>query len=208
MENTSGTGPNAVVPPEIDRWNWGAFMLSWIWGIANNTYIAFLMFVPLVNIPMWFILGAKGSAWAWKNKRWESVDAFKRTQRQWAIWGALIPALSLVLLGLVGGLFWTVMSTMKSSGAYTLAVSEVQADPDATRILGTPITAGIPMGNIRVSGPDGKADLTFSVKGPKGEGVVYIDAVEAMGKWRLNQAVFEDGATKDRIDLRAEGGRE
>jgi saccharopine dehydrogenase-like NADP-dependent oxidoreductase len=45
------------------------------------------MFVPIVNIPMWVILGIKGSAWAWQNKRWESVEAFKRTQRKWAMWG-------------------------------------------------------------------------------------------------------------------------
>jgi hypothetical protein len=28
--NTSGQGPNAVVPPEIKRWNWGAFLLNWV----------------------------------------------------------------------------------------------------------------------------------------------------------------------------------
>jgi hypothetical protein len=22
-----------VVPAEIDRWNWGAFLLNWIWGV-------------------------------------------------------------------------------------------------------------------------------------------------------------------------------
>jgi len=27
----------AEVPDEIDRWNWGAFLLNWIWGIGNNT---------------------------------------------------------------------------------------------------------------------------------------------------------------------------
>jgi len=25
------------VPAEIDRWNWGAFLLNWVWGIGNNT---------------------------------------------------------------------------------------------------------------------------------------------------------------------------
>ena len=55
----------AEIPPELDRWNWGAFFLNWIWGIGNSTYIALLMFVPLVNIVMIFVLGAKGSRWAW-----------------------------------------------------------------------------------------------------------------------------------------------
>lgn len=25
---------------DIQGWIWGAFLLSWIWGIGNNTYIA------------------------------------------------------------------------------------------------------------------------------------------------------------------------
>src|SRR5262249_11733907 len=33
IENTSGQGPSAPVPAAIDRWNWGAFLLNWIWGI-------------------------------------------------------------------------------------------------------------------------------------------------------------------------------
>ncbi|MGZ5106361.1 MAG: hypothetical protein ACXWBR_19085, partial [Usitatibacter sp.] len=61
------------VPSEIDRWNWGAFLLNWIWGIGNNTFIALLALVPFVNIIMVFVLGAKGSEWAWRNKHWESV---------------------------------------------------------------------------------------------------------------------------------------
>ena len=37
------------IPPEIDRWNWGAFLLSWIWGVGNNTFIALLSLVPIVG---------------------------------------------------------------------------------------------------------------------------------------------------------------
>lgn len=198
MENTSGGGPNAVVPPEIDRWNWGAFLLTWIWGIGNSTFIALLMFVPLVNLVMWFVLGAKGSAWAWRNKRWESVEHFKRTQRQWAMWGVLVPVFGL-LLG--GGMFMAMTSVMKNSGAYKVAVAELQGNSEVTQILGTPIVTGFPMGNIQVSGPDGKASLSFEAEGPKGKGTVYVKAVESMGQWHVDQAVFEDAASKRRIDV-------
>jgi len=30
MDNTSGQGKASVVPPEIKKWNWGAFLLSWL----------------------------------------------------------------------------------------------------------------------------------------------------------------------------------
>jgi hypothetical protein len=59
------------IPPELDRWNWGAFLLNWIWGVGNNTYIALLTFIPFVGIiVMPFMLGAKGSRRAWRNGRW------------------------------------------------------------------------------------------------------------------------------------------
>ncbi|VFS51713.1 hypothetical protein [Budvicia aquatica] len=61
MENSSGKGALAEIPAEIRGWNWGAFFLHWIWGIGNNTFIAFLVFIPFVNLVMPFVLGAKGN---------------------------------------------------------------------------------------------------------------------------------------------------
>jgi hypothetical protein len=54
-----------------------------------------------------FVLGAKGSGWAWRNGRWDSLEHFKRVQRLWAIWGAVIWIVAIVLGGgLVGGVFY------------------------------------------------------------------------------------------------------
>jgi hypothetical protein len=80
-----------VVPAEIDRWNWGAFLLNWIWGVGNNTFVALLTLIPFFGILiMPFVLGAKGNAWAWRNGRWDSIEHFKRVQRLWAIWGVIV----------------------------------------------------------------------------------------------------------------------
>src|SRR5215831_17612183 len=117
MDNTSGQGVAAAIPAEVDRWNWGAFLAHWIWGIGNNTYIAFLMFVPFVNLVMPFVLGAKGSIWAWRNKRWDSVEQFKRVQRLWAIWSALA---YLVVIGLLAAMIFSIFTAMKSSEAYRI----------------------------------------------------------------------------------------
>jgi hypothetical protein len=62
------------IPPELDRWNWGAFLLNWIWGVGNNTYIALLVFIPVFGLVMPFVLGAKGSRWAWRNGRWTALS--------------------------------------------------------------------------------------------------------------------------------------
>ncbi|EKD22758.1 MAG: hypothetical protein ACD_83C00281G0003 [uncultured bacterium] len=87
-ENSSGM--HGSVPPEImGGWNWGAFLLGWIWGIGHSVWIALLSFIvpwPIMEI----ILGVKGNEWAWQNRRFESVEHFKEVQRKWAIWGVLL----------------------------------------------------------------------------------------------------------------------
>lgn len=103
MENTSGQGKQAIVPPEIKGWSWAAFLMNWLWGLFNGTFIALLMFVPLVNLAMFFILGAKGNEWAWRNKKWDSVEHFQSVQRKWAIAGWIMLVAG-VLLGAVGAM--------------------------------------------------------------------------------------------------------
>ena len=84
MENTSGQGKSAVIPDEIRKWNWGALFLNLIWGLGNRTYIALLCLIPIVGVVMAFVLGAKGNKWAWQNKRWKSIEHFKRAQKIWS----------------------------------------------------------------------------------------------------------------------------
>jgi len=110
--NTSGQGKSAIVPPEIRGWNWGAFGLSWIWGIGNSTWIALLAIVPIVQIVMIFVLGAKGNEWAWQNRYWKSVDDFKKAQRVWTIAWLIV----LVIIVIFFGLLWTFMFQPLVSG--------------------------------------------------------------------------------------------
>lgn len=58
----------AAIPPELDRWNWGAFFLNWIWGIGNSTPMALLALIPGVNVIVMLVLGMRGSRWAWRNR--------------------------------------------------------------------------------------------------------------------------------------------
>lgn len=198
MENTSGLGDKSTIPAEIDKWNWGAFLLNWIWGIGNNTYIALLMFLPFVNLIMIFVLGAKGSAWAWRNKKWESIEQFKDVQRKWTKWALILFALSIVFSI---GIFFAASAMMKNSEAFKMATAKLEASQEAATVIGKPISTGFPMGNFNVSGTSGKADISFSVTGSKSKGTVYIDAVKDMGKWEVSQLIFEEDDTGKRIDL-------
>ena len=104
--NTSGQGKDAVVPDEIRKWNWGAFLLGGFWGLGNKTYVAGLVaFIPYVNFVMSFVLGAKGNEWAWRNKRWDSIEHFQRVQKRWTQWAiGLIIALIVIVFYSIGSI--------------------------------------------------------------------------------------------------------
>jgi len=192
---TSGLGKESVVPPEIRGWNWGAFLLNWIWGIGNSTYIALLMFVPLVNIIMLFVLGAKGNKWAWQNRTWRDVEHFKKTQRKWGITGALLVFVGLPLL--VSGI-----SGMLKGEAYDLSLEAIKSNPEVTKLIGTPVEPGFfVMGNIQISGPAGNAALQYTVSGPMGEAEAYILATKEMGQWALNEVVVYSEEQNHKIDV-------
>jgi len=187
-----------TIPAEIDRWNWGAFLLNWIWGVGNNTFIALLTLVPFFGLVMPFVLGAKGSAWAWRNGRWDSVAHFKRVQRLWAIWGVVIWLGGIVLFG---GIFGVVFYALKSSEAYQLGVSRLQASAAAVSALGAPISTGMPNGKISFKGESGEAALQFSATGPKASGQVTLEAVKTNGVWSLTTLRLKVDGRDEEIDL-------
>jgi hypothetical protein len=89
------------VPPGVKGWSWGAFWLNWVWAIGNKTWIGLLAFVPLVNLVMPFVLGFKGREWAWRARRWNSVEHFHQVQRRWDIAGWVIVFAAAALLGTI-----------------------------------------------------------------------------------------------------------
>ena len=189
---------STAVPAEIDRWNWGAFLRNWIWGIGNNTFIALLTLIPLFGLAMPFVLGAKGSAWAWRNGRWDSVAHFKRVQRLWAIWGVVI---WLGAIALYGGIFGGVFSILKNAEAYQLGASRLQANTAAVSALGTPISTGFPFGKISFNGESGSAALQFSATGPKAAGQVTLEADKKNGVWSLTVLKLKVDGRDEEIDL-------
>ncbi|MCD7740256.1 MAG: DUF2628 domain-containing protein [Candidatus Gastranaerophilales bacterium] len=123
--NNSGGGKDIIVPDEVkNHFNWGAFLVGWIWGIGNKSYLTFLGFISIplavifyfvIQIPdivarivlqliglglaIWF--GIKGNEWAWQNKKFKSIKNFHEYQRKWVIWGII-----LVVIGSIAGLIF------------------------------------------------------------------------------------------------------
>jgi hypothetical protein len=187
------------VPAEIDRWNWGAFLLNWIWGIGNNVFIALLVFVPLLGLVMPFVLGAKGSRWAWRNGRWESIEHFKRVQRAWAKWAVI---LYIVAAAALVALYVAVFAILGHSEAYKLGVARLEASTEVADLLGSPIRPGTPTGKLSTNADgSGEAALSFSVSGPKGSGTVDLSATRKNGVWSLESLRLKMDGQQNVIDL-------
>lgn len=84
-----------VFPKELKKFNWGAFLLNWIWGLMHKQYLTLLYFlacfIPVIGplaISIWF--GCAGNKWAWESKDWNSVEEFNEVQRSWVrLWFVL-----------------------------------------------------------------------------------------------------------------------
>jgi hypothetical protein len=115
--NTSGMGSGAAVPPGLGDFNWGGFLLTWIWGIGNSVWWSFLVFIPYLGwLVMPWVLAFKGNEWAWQSRRWESVEHFKNVQHTWTVWGWIVSliATAFVVLMMVGGailLLWALQQS-------------------------------------------------------------------------------------------------
>lgn len=126
--------------------------------------------------------------------------AASRKGKRW-LWIAIALLAVAVLVGIFCAIFFSIASALKSSDAYQMAVAKVMANPEAVGALGMPIEAGIPLGSINISGGSGAADLSFSVKGSRARGMVYLEATRNLGKWKLGRIELQVDGREDRIDL-------
>lgn len=163
--------------------------MNWIWGLGNSTYIALLMFVPFVNFIMFFVLGAKGSKWAWKNRLWEDEEHFIKTQRNWAIAGLALPIAFLLIMVPITLLLFKIMS---NNDAYKMSLATVQSDSRIIEAMGDPIEPSwLTTGSVHTSGSNGVADLAFSISGPKCKGKVFSYSKRRMGEWEVLKLIVK-----------------
>ncbi|MBI4219743.1 MAG: zinc ribbon domain-containing protein [Chloroflexi bacterium] len=114
--NDSGRA-DAVLPQELKGWNWAAFLWGMIgfapvWGYFNRVWIAFLLavvwlsplFSPTVRtvfivggLLLTVYLGFKGNELAWRGRRWDGTEQFRRTQQGWLTWGLGIAVVQILV---------------------------------------------------------------------------------------------------------------
>jgi len=112
--NTSGNGHDAIVPPQLQRWNLGAALFGFLWWSINVGF----------SKPAWhdlsqseyfgrgygtsfMIFGKRGNELSWKYRRWPSALVFLRVQQAWVVaaglvvFGLPIGLVALFILGIV-----------------------------------------------------------------------------------------------------------
>lgn len=69
------------------EFNWGAYFGTWIWGLFNNSYIPLLHLLLFLTPLGWYfrlLCGLKGNECAYKNKRYDDVKLFNKSQEKQA----------------------------------------------------------------------------------------------------------------------------
>lgn len=92
------------IDKEIEKWNWGAFFCSWLWGAFNGIYwplfIILIAGIPYVgqvcSLCLCVYLGLNGSKMAWRTGKYHSFERFKNAQKHWAVGGIIWFALNIL----------------------------------------------------------------------------------------------------------------
>lgn len=94
VENTYS---QAEIDKELEKWNWGGFLCTWLWATVHKTYwplpIIIIGCIPYIghvcSICLHVYLGMKGSRMAWDSGIYKDFGAYKKSQRNWIIGGVI-----------------------------------------------------------------------------------------------------------------------
>ncbi|MFK7896140.1 MAG: hypothetical protein AB8G23_09910 [Myxococcota bacterium] len=84
-----------------NQWNFGAFVLTPIWGLGNRVYWSLLALVPILGFAVQIYAGLKGYKAARDSFPWQSDEEFEQAQRLWNRWGIGVGIFSLVVYSLL-----------------------------------------------------------------------------------------------------------
>lgn len=100
------TGGYDTVPQQCQGgFNFGAFVFTWIWGLAHRQWWTLLFFIawiiPCGSIAFAIFCGVKGNEFAWKSGRFSTPEECLRTQRTWSIVGAVLFIAAVAFYGIM-----------------------------------------------------------------------------------------------------------
>lgn len=144
LENQNSSYVDQTSQCPVTGWSFGAFMLSYIWGIGNKTYQVFIgigiwlacfiigamldssifMFLTSIANFAWFIVcGVCGHKWAWNNaikkNLYTDVREFEAVQKSWDRAGFVWFIIFIVLMAL----FFIFGLLLADSMAFDMSIS-------------------------------------------------------------------------------------
>ena len=109
------SGNDPAMLPHVQGWNWGAFVISWIWAFSHRLPgwgVGILVLNLASNIPVVGILpglaafglsiylGIKGNDLAWRQRPFQGVEHFRATERVWRTWGIVLFAILIAVIAI------------------------------------------------------------------------------------------------------------
>jgi uncharacterized membrane protein YhaH (DUF805 family) len=165
-----------------------------------SPWLVFVFFIPLVNFIVQLLLlvvpPKQTDAPPPPFPETGSPDWMKRN------WKWLVPLLCLAALVCIGGFVVFGENLMKSSDAYSGALSRARSNSAVVAALGTPIKDGFFVsGTISENNSWGSAYLVIPITGPKGSAKVYVSASKSSDKWHFDNLVVQVDKSQTPINL-------
>ena len=112
----------------------------------------------------------------------------------------------ILLIVFIGAAVLGVTKLTTGSEPYLEGIAKTQNNEQAIELLGEPIeTDGIMQGSINFSNNIGDADIRIPIKGPKGEGTIYVVAEKSNGTWTYSELEVRIDQNNEVINLLNEG---
>jgi len=119
------SGNDPALLPYVQGWNWGAFVISWIWAFSHQLpgwgvgmlLLNLASWIPVIGFPFSLIglglaiyLGIKGNELAWRQRPFQGLEHFRATERVWRTWGIV-----LFVMGIVASIVYVAAALMKAA---------------------------------------------------------------------------------------------
>lgn len=126
----------------------------------------------------------------------------KSKKKLFLIITGLLVACGFLMIIFIGGIIMAVMTMIKKSEPYQVAMGKVQQDEQIIQYLGEPIEPGwFITGNIKLSNDSGNANIQIPISGSHGAGTLYVEAEKEFGKWDYKRVVCHIKSKDMRIDI-------
>ena len=98
----------------------------------------------------------------------------------------------LLFVFFIGSLFYGVATLLEGTDPYEYAIEKINNDQQLIDELGTPIVKeGMVQGSINYTNGNGEAIMQIPISGPKGKGILYINASSINDNWTYHEIRVE-----------------